>query len=263
MNINWSELATLLLWRLLSIIITLILFFFADRFLLKWLKVGLTKIIIPSNMSQQRYDTLRKLFESIAHYILYFITGYIILTILGVPVATMIAGAGIAGLVIGLGAQSFVNDLVNGVFILIEKQFDIGDYVVIANVEGRVKSIGLRLTTIKGLDGSIYYIRNKEIVIVKNLTRNDTRVLINLFIPDAAYVTIIEETLKMVNDSQELVLEGLVKPTLIGLQTTPNGALYYSVALFTEYGQSIQIRDDFYKKYIHALQEKDVPVFQK
>lgn len=263
MSINWSELATMLMWRLLYIILVIFLFLFADRVLLKWLKTGLTKLIVPSNMSQQRYDTLRKLFESLVHYILYFITGYIILAILGVPVATMIAGAGIAGLVVGLGAQSFVNDLVNGVFILIEKQFDIGDYVVIANVEGRVKSIGLRLTTIKGLDGSIYYIRNKEIVIVKNLTRNDTRVLIDLFIPDASYVTIIEETLKAVNSQQALVLDGVVKPTLIGLQTTPNGALYYSVALFTEYGQSIQIRDDFYKKYIYALQEKGVPVFQK
>lgn len=263
MNINWSELSTLLLWRLLYILITLILFLFTDRVLLKWLKTGLTKVILPNGMSKQRYDTLRKLFESLAHYILYFITGYVILAILGIPIATMVAGAGIAGLVIGLGAQSFVNDLVNGVFILIEKQFDIGDYVVIANVEGRVKSIGLRLTTIKGLDGSIYYIRNKEIVIVKNLTRNDTRVLINLFIPDATYVALIEETLKAVNTQQTLVLEGVVKPTLIGLQTTPNGALYYSVALFTGYGQSIQIRDDFYKKYISALQEKGVPVFQK
>lgn len=263
MNINWSELSTLILWRLLYILITLILFLLTDRVLLKWLKTGLTKVILPNGMSKQRYDTLRKLFESLAHYILYFITGYVILAILGIPIATMVAGAGIAGLVIGLGAQSFVNDLVNGVFILIEKQFDIGDYVVIANVEGRVKSIGLRLTTIKGLDGSIYYIRNKEIVIVKNLTRNDTRVLINLFITDATQLDIIENTLKGVNDSQQLVLDGVVKPALIGLQTTPNGALYYSVALFTEYGQSIQIRDDFYKKYIHALQEKGIPVFQK
>lgn len=263
MAINWSELATFLLWRFLYIILTIFLFLFADRILLKWLKKGLTHFIIPGNMSQQRYDTLRKLFESLVHYILYFIAGYIILAILGIPVATMIAGAGIAGLVVGLGAQGFVNDLVNGVFILIEKQFDIGDYVIISNIEGRVISIGLRLTTLKGLDGAIYYIRNKEIVIVKNLTRYDSRVLVDLFIPDTTHILEIENTIKTVHQNDQLVLSGFVKPTLIGLRTTHTGALYYSVALFTEYEHSISIRDDFYKKYIYALQEKNVPVFQK
>lgn len=263
MSINWSELTTFLLWRLLYTILTISLFLFADRVLLKWLKNGLTKLIIPGNISQQRYDTLRKLFESLVHYILYFITGYIILAILGVPIATMIAGAGIAGLVIGLGAQGFVNDLVNGIFILIEKQFDIGDYVIISNIEGRVISIGLRLTTLEGLDGAIYYIRNKEIVIVKNLTRHHSRVLVNLFIHDTTHILEIENIIKTVHQNDQLVLSGFVKPTLIGLQTTHTGALYYSIALFTDYEQSIQIRDDFYKKYVNALQQKGIPVFQK
>ncbi|MBS4761438.1 mechanosensitive ion channel family protein [Carnobacteriaceae bacterium zg-ZUI252] len=263
MSVNWSEIATIILWRLFFILITLLVFLFLNHVVLNLIKKSTKKMIRPHGMSQQRYDTLRHLFESLAHYVLYFITGYIILSILGVPMATLVAGAGIAGLIIGLGAQSFVNDLVNGVFILMEKQFDIDDYVIISNIEGRVTSIGLRLTTIEGLDGATYFIRNKEITIVKNLTRHHTRTLINLFIADSSQAFDIEKIIKNVNASDADVLRGGVVPTLLGLQTTPSGALYYSVGLFTSYEESVEKKDAFYQKYISALQQAGISVFQK
>lgn len=67
--------------------------------------------------------------ENILNYALYFILIYWVLSILGLPVSSLLAGAGIAGVAIGLGAQGFLSDLVNGFFILIEHQFDVGDVV--------------------------------------------------------------------------------------------------------------------------------------
>ncbi|WP_153053294.1 mechanosensitive ion channel family protein, partial [Streptococcus suis] len=80
-----------------------------------------------------RQKTISRLVESILNYLLYFILIYCILSILGLPVSSLLAGAGIAGVAVGLGAQGFLSDLVNGFFILIERQFDVGDVVKLTN----------------------------------------------------------------------------------------------------------------------------------
>ncbi|HLV09648.1 MAG TPA: mechanosensitive ion channel domain-containing protein, partial [Halanaerobiales bacterium] len=83
----------------------------------------------------RRKKTLMLLLKSIFRYTIYFIVGVIILSIFGVPVASLIAGAGIIGLAVGFGAQNLVKDVINGIFILLEDQFAVGDYVSAGGVE--------------------------------------------------------------------------------------------------------------------------------
>ena len=94
---------------------------------------------------------------------------------LGINVAPLLASAGIAGLAIGFGAQTLVKDFINGFFILVENQYDIGDTIKIAGVQGVVETMTLRRTVLRADDGSQNTVPSSQITIVSNLTRDWTQ----------------------------------------------------------------------------------------
>src|SRR5699024_7860726 len=123
---------------------------------------------LPIQISSRREQTLSKLLTNILMYLIAFIVIVMILDILGVPISTLLAGAGVAGLAIGFGAQSLVKDVISGFFIIFEDQFSVGDYIMIRNMEGTVEEIGLRTTRIQGWTGEQYVIQNEDISLVTN-----------------------------------------------------------------------------------------------
>lgn len=103
------------------------------------------------------------------------IGAYVILQILGavgVPLGPFIASAGVIGLGISFGAQSIFKDMLNGIFILIEDQFSVGDTVKIAGLTGTVEDLTLRCTTLRDGDGTLYIVPNSQIATVSNLSRD-------------------------------------------------------------------------------------------
>ena len=114
------------------------------------------------------------------NYVLYFFLVYCLLSILGVPVSSLLAGAGLAGVALGLGAQGFLSDVVNGFFILLENQFEVGDAVEVGAVTGLVSTVGIRTTQIRGFDGTLHFIPNRNITIVSNKSRGDMRAQIDI-----------------------------------------------------------------------------------
>lgn len=129
----------------------------------------------------KRRNTLILLLESILKYTIYFFIIIIVLSIFGVPVASLIAGAGILGLAVGFGAQKLVQDVINGFFILFEDQYGVGDFVEISGRTGIVKELGLRTTTIRNTAGELYIIPNGDIRQVTNYTSvEDMRVTVDV-----------------------------------------------------------------------------------
>lgn len=108
---------------------------------------------------------------------------------LGLDIGPAIAGLGIAGIAVGLGAQSLVKDWLAGIFIVLENQYSRGDVVRIAGVSGAVEEFSLRRTTLRDLDGAVHTVPNGQIVVASNLTRTWARV--NLDVP-VAYGTDID-----------------------------------------------------------------------
>ena len=111
--------------KLLSLLLLLIVFIIAKRVISYLFEKTIARSTALARYSQGRQKTLIKLFHNIMDYSLYFLLIYWILAIIGLPVSSLLAGAGIAGVAIGLGAQGFLSDLVNGFFILLERQFDV------------------------------------------------------------------------------------------------------------------------------------------
>jgi small conductance mechanosensitive channel len=91
---------------------------------------------------------------------------------LGLNVAPIIASASVLGLAVSLGAQNVVKDMVSGIFMLFEDQYGVGDHIVINEAEGTVESVGLRVTTVRSTDGTLWYVRNGEILKLGNKSQS-------------------------------------------------------------------------------------------
>ena len=98
----------------------------------------------------------------------------------GINMIPVITGAGIASIIIGLGAQSLIKDLINGAFILFEQWYQINDVISVGDISGVVEKFNLRTTAIRDLNGAIHYIPNSEIKILSNMTQDWSRALLTI-----------------------------------------------------------------------------------
>lgn len=110
-----------------------------------------------------RSETIGNLLKSVVKYLSVIIAVFLVLKAWGVPTPTLLAGAGIIGLALSFGAQSLIEDVITGLFIIFEKQFSIGDVIEIGNFRGVVREMGLRITKFEDLNGDIKIINNSDI----------------------------------------------------------------------------------------------------
>src|SRR5947209_966285 len=103
-----------------------------------------------------------------------------VLQVFSINIAPLLASAGIAGLAIGFGAQTLVKDVINGFFILVENQFEVGDTIRAAGVSGVVEEITMRRTTLRDGDGTLHIVPNGAIQIVSNMTRDWSQVTLHV-----------------------------------------------------------------------------------
>src|SRR5690625_3614670 len=113
-------------------------------------------------------------------YIVYFTAFIMILSTLGIEVMPLLAGAGVAGLAIGFGAQNLVRDVISGFFIIFEDQFSVGDYVGVAGIEGTVEEIGLRTTKVLSWTGEMNVVPNGDVTQVTNYSLHNGLAIVDI-----------------------------------------------------------------------------------
>jgi small conductance mechanosensitive channel len=140
--------------------------FFCSRVVIELLHVLLHEafgVYEQGRPLDQKGRTLVPLIHSICQYLIYFSSVLLMLSVFGVDTRPLMAGAGILGLAVGLGAQSLVTDVVSGFFILFENQFLVGDYVKIGEAAGTVEEVSMRVTKIRDGQGKLHIIPNGQI----------------------------------------------------------------------------------------------------
>lgn len=254
-----EEIAVDIISKIVSLLLLLIVFLIAKRVLNFIFTHAIAKSISLSRQTEARKKTIVKLLHNIMSYTLYFFFISWVLSILGVPVSSLLAGAGLAGVALGLGAQGFLTDVVNGFFILLENQFEVGDSVVIGSVEGNISSVGIRTTQIRGFDGTLHFIPNRNITVVSNKSRGDMRVQID--IPIYAYTDLakVSNIIKTINKEQLPAFPEIVgSPTILGPCTNTTAQLVFRVDIFVQNGKQNYIYSNFYRLYQEALLENDI-----
>lgn len=258
-NINWDAIVATLIEKSLSILFLIFLFFIIQRigkYLIDRTYASYSK---KQHFSESRLKTLHTLIINAFQYTLFFFFIYSLLTIVGVPVGSLLAGAGIAGVAIGLGAQGFMNDLITGFFIILEQQMDVGDYIrlLALNIEGTVTSVGLRTTQIKAVDGTVHFIPNRNITTISNLSRANMQVLIDVRInPEEGYEKICEVITEVNETLKEKYIESIqTGPDIFGMVDLGNGNFAVRTTMYVLNGKQFAVKEEFLAQYIKALTE--------
>src|SRR5262249_40689577 len=137
----------------------------------------------PEREVDQKGRTLVPLLHSMSQYVLYFGSGVVMLGVLGVDTRPILAGAGILGLAVGLGAHSLLTDVVSGFFILFENQFLVGDYVKIGEAAGTVEEVGMRVTKVRDGQGKLHIIPNGQIKGVVSYSKGYVNAVVDVQLP--------------------------------------------------------------------------------
>lgn len=145
------------------------------------------RVAIREQMGGQPELEIKKRVETLSH-VLYTtlwvaVSVLIVVTILpefGIDAAPLIAGLGLVGLAVGFGAQNLVKDIINGLFILVENQYGVGDVVTIAGISGLVEDMNLRRTVLRDLDGIVHFVPHSQVDTASNFTRGYSRVNLNV-----------------------------------------------------------------------------------
>ena len=140
----------------------------------------------------QRAKTMGDLLKSIVTGVIVAVVGTMMLSELGVDIAPIIASAGIIGIALGFGAQSLVKDFLSGVFMIFEDQYGVGDVVDIGEASGTVEAVTLRVTRVRDISGTVWYVPNGEIMRVGNMSQNWSRAVVDVAVgygEDLARVT--------------------------------------------------------------------------
>lgn len=155
------------------IVIALIVQFVGGRAIMRAMRKIAEAPLVPGrkhsiNRQKERAATTGSLLRSILIGVIWVIALAMILSEFGFNLGPILASASVLGVALGLGAQTLVRDLLAGIFMLIEDQYGVGDEIEVLEISGVVESVGLRITSVRAKDGTLWYLRNGEILKIGN-----------------------------------------------------------------------------------------------
>ena len=245
----WLELN---LWRLiLSVIAILVAVVFI-------LIMKIIAVRVKKGKNKRSY-TVIKLVESIIKYIIIIIDIFVLLGIWGIDVTAALAGVGIVGLVVGLGAQDLIKDLIAGIGIVIDDQYDVDEVVEINGFKGKVTEIGLRTTRLVNATGEIRIIRNGSISDLSNFSRTFS---VAIALIDISYdedidrvIKILDDNLPSLKDNYPQIIEG---PIVVGVDALADSSVTIRVTAKTNPEDHYAVRRALLKYTKELFEQNDI-----
>jgi small-conductance mechanosensitive channel len=183
-----------------------------------------------------------------------------VLAAVGVNLAPLLASAGVAGVAIGLAAQSIMKDMLNGALILIEDQFNVGDVVTLAGLTGTVEAMTLRKTTIRGGDGTLYIVPNSQITTVANQSVDFSVATMNISVDFSAdpnkVMEILSRTASDVRNSPSFKDVFLAEPQILGVDSLKGSQLIFPVVFKTKATQQYGPMREFQRRVAPASEHE-------
>jgi small conductance mechanosensitive channel len=211
--------------------------------------------------AEQRAATLGDVLAGLARTVIFAVAVLIVLDELGLNLAPLLAGAGIAGVAIGFGAQSLVKDFLSGFFILVEDQYGVGD-VVDVGATGTVEEITMRVTRLRSVDGTVWFVPNGEIRQVGNTSMEWSRAVIDVLVAydsDVTKVTaaIADEASRFAEDEQ-WTDEVLEPPEVWGVQAMSSEGITIRLVIKTQPRQQYAIAREMRTRISNRLRQDGV-----
>ncbi len=185
----------------------------------------------------QRAEAMGSLLKSITSIVIFTVFGITAIAQLGFNVGPLLASAGVVGVALGFGAQSLVKDFLSGVFMIFEDQYGVGDVVDLGEATGVVEAVGLRVTRLRDVDGTVWYVRNGEVLRVGNSSQNWARTVLDIPVAYTEDLRHVREVLQDVADGvwEDDEFKGVIveKPEVWGVQELAADACLVRVTLKT------------------------------
>jgi len=213
---------------------------------------------------KKRADTLSSVVRSILTICIVIVTVITIMGQLDIPIGPVLASAGIVGVALGFGAQHLVKDVISGFFILLDDQIRVGDVVQIAGKGGLVEHINLRMTILRDLAGNVHYVRNGEIDVVTNMTKEYGSYVFEVGVAYREDVDEVIEVLKEVDEnlrSDPAYKEDILEPIeILGLDQFADSAIIIKARTKTKPIRQWAVGREFNKRLKKRFDEKDIEI---
>ncbi|PXY20285.1 mechanosensitive ion channel protein MscS [Prauserella coralliicola] len=208
---------------------------------------------------RQRAMTIGSVLKSLTTVVIYGLAFVMVLGEIGINLAPILASAGIVGVAIGFGAQNLVRDFLSGIFMMLEDQYGVGDVVDVGEAVGTVEAVGLRITTLRDLNGTVWYVRNGEVLRVGNSSQGyavgvvDIPLSYNTDVQRAT--TLLEEVAAEAAARPAIAPDVLEPPEVLGVENvTPEG---------TQLRLTVKVRPGRQWAVQRALRAEILPAFER
>lgn len=186
---------------------------------------------------RQRVGTLGSLLNSIVDVVITIVTVLTVLAIVGVPMTPLLASAGVGGIAVGFGAQSLVKDYLSGIFMLAEDQFGIGDLIQVGPVKGTVLEVSLRVTKVRDTGGTVWYLRNGEILTLGNESQGYSTAFVEVPVaidenPEKV-ASVLRKAIAGMTEEPEWSQVLLEEPSVLGVDSMLGGTMTLKIMLKT------------------------------
>lgn len=193
---------------------------------------------LTANRNLKRVDALSDITNNLIKVVVWLIAVFMILGTLGINLGPLVAGAGIAGIALGFGAQSIVKDFLSGILMLVEDQFGIGDVIDVGEASGVVESLSLRTTRLRSIDGTVWHVPNGEIRRVGNMSQGWSRSVIDVGIGYGSDIdtslAIMKGVAEGMSNEETWSTKLLEKPELLGVQELGDSSVVLRMWVVTE-----------------------------
>jgi moderate conductance mechanosensitive channel len=217
-----------------------------------------------SERRQQRAETMGGLLKSITTGVVATVVIFMVVAQLGYNIAPLVASAGIIGVALGFGAQSLVKDFLSGIFMILEDQYGVGDSINVGTISGMVEAVGLRVTRIRDVNGTVWYQRNGEILAVGNMSQNWARTVLDVPVAFSEDLTRIRQMLRDVAhevwENPEFRSDILEEPEVWGVERWDPDGVVVRVVLKTAPLQQWTVAREMRERIKQRFDEQGVEI---
>lgn len=213
---------------------------------------------------ERRAGTLVSTLDWVFTIFLVFVGSALVLDRVGLNVSALVAGVGVVGIAVGLGAQALIKDVINGTFILVEDQYSVGDVVTVAGISGEVVAINPRRTVLRDMSGNLHTIPNGAIVVATNMTQGFSRINLDLSIPGTQDITRAMVLVDEVGAALALDRPGDVisAPHVLRIDAIRGTTVQLKVVGETKPGKQWELTGELRKQILERFQAEGVDVFR-
>lgn len=217
---------------------------------------------MPPGIRVQQVRTVTSVLTSVGVFAIVFVAALMVLSVFNLNLGPMLASAGIAGLAIGFGAQTLVHDFINGFFILLENQYDIGDTIRVAGVKGTVERMSLRNTVLRDEDGTVHIVPNSSIQIVSNATRDWAQLALKVVVaygePSDKIVRLLNEVGDEVRHDPAFADDIVSDIQVPGLDRIGNGEAEYLMLIKTRPNKQYPVSRELRRRIKECFEKNNV-----